>query len=208
MKGKLIAFASILCIASLMVSGANADKPNTPPGKGDKPPKTNTELIVFQGALQGWAHVEGCCPNAGPSPRYTMYLPDGLRDFDNEQIYPIGTYDGELFMNGYGAGQDRDQYIVQFHACCTHVDSVDICKDSLPELKFQIIGGTSVYDKKNKVLAVTVVDAPYWADTWDWNRDEYAGEVSFEITRAQSSCTDDICTCEYADVAPHLCPQP
>ncbi len=68
MKGKLIVFAGILCIASLMVSGANADKPTTNPGKGDKSPKTNTELIVFTGDLEGWAHVEGCCPNAGPFP--------------------------------------------------------------------------------------------------------------------------------------------
>jgi len=209
MKGKLIAFASILCIASLMASGANADKPDNPGDKGDKGDKgkTKTELIVFTGDLQGWAHVEGCCPNAGPSPRYTMYLPDGLRDLNNNRIYPIGTYDGELFMNGYGAGQDRE-YIVQFHACCIADDSVDECNVSHPELKFQIIGGTPVHDKKNKVLTVTFVNAPYWADTWDWNRDDYAGTVSFEITRAQPSCTDAICTCEFANVAQHLCPSP
>ena len=202
MKGKLVAFAGIFCIASLMASGANADKPDKPPGKPDAPPG---ELIVFTGDLQGWAHVEGCCPNAGPSPRYTMYLPSGLYDLNNEQIYPIGTYDGELFMNGYGAGQDSE-YIVQFHACCKAEDSVDECRYTLPELKFQIIGGTPVHDKKSKVLTVTFEDAPYWADDWDWSRDEYAGTVSFEITRAQSSCTDDICTCEYAiPGATHLC---
>jgi hypothetical protein len=123
-------------------------------------------------------------------------------------VYPAGTYDGELFMNGYGAGQDSE-YIVQFHACCKAEDSVDLCRFDLPELKFQIIGGTPVHDKKNKVLTVTFVDAPYWADTWDWSRDEYAGTVSFEITRAQSSCTDDICDCQYAiPGATHLCPQP
>ncbi len=209
MKGKLAAFAGILCIASLIVSGANAKgKPDKPPGKPGNQDNTKTELIVFTGDLEGWAHVEGCCPNAGPSPRYTMYLPNGLYDLNDKQIYPIGTYDGELFMSGYGAGQDSE-YIVQFHACCTHVDSVDECKGLHPELKFQIIGGTEVNDKKNKVLTVTFVDEPYWADTWYWNRDEYAGTVSFEITRAQSSCTDEICTCEYAiPGATHLCPQP
>jgi len=170
---------------------------------------TPGELIVFTGDLQGWAHVEGCCPNAGPSPRYTMYLENDLvTDSDPPIVYPAGDYDGELFMNGYGAGQDRE-YIVQFHACCTAEDSVDKCRDLYPELKFQIIGGTPVHDKKNKVLTVTFVDAPYWADTWDWDRDEYAGTVSFEITRAKSSCTDDICTCEFAiPGAAHLCSSP
>ncbi len=211
MKGKLIAFASILCIASLMASGANADKP-TNPGKGDKPPKTNTELIVFQGALQGWAHVEGCCPNAGPSPRYTMDLPDGLRDFNNDRIYPAGTYDGELFINIDGVGlNSENNNIVQFHACCTHVESVDLCKGSLPELKFQIRGGTAVGvgRKKDRVLTVTFEDALYSADTSDWNKDEHVGKVSFTMTRAPSSCTDDICTCVYAiPEATHLCPSP
>jgi hypothetical protein len=202
MKGKLIAFASILCIASLMVSGANADKPDKP-GKPDDPPG---ELIVFTGDLQGWAHVEGCCPKSGPSPRYTIFLENDLvtDSVPPVTVYEAGTYDGELFMNGYGAGQDR-KYIVQFHACCTHVDSVDDCKGLHPEMKFEIIAGTRVHDKKNKVLTVTFVDEPYWTD---WNRGEHAGTVSFKITRAQSSCTDDICTCVYANVATHLCPSP
>jgi hypothetical protein len=208
MKGKLIAFASILCIVSLMASGANADKPDKTPGKPDKPDDPPGELIVFTGDLQGWAHVEGCCPNAGPSPRYTMYLENDLvTDSDPPIVYPAGDYDGELFMSGYGAGQDR-RYIVQFHACCTADSSVDLCKGLYPEMKFQIIGGTEVNDKKNKVLTATFVNEPYWADTWDWNKDEYAGRVSFEITRAQPSCTDAICDCPNGYVAPHLCPSP
>jgi len=212
MKSKLVAFASILCIASLMASGANAGKP-TNPGKGDKPPKTNTELIVFQGALQGWAHVEGCCPNAGPSPRYTMYLPDGLYDFNDEQIYEAGIYDGELFINIDGVGLNSgNNNIVQFHACCTHVDSVDECEPvDLPELKFQIRGGegAEVGRKKDRVSTVTFKNAPYSADTTDWDKDEHVGNVSFTMTRAPSSCTDDICTCEDAiPAASFLCPQP
>jgi len=43
--------------------------------------------------LQGWAHVEGCCPNAGPSPRYTMYLENDLvTDSDPPIVYPAGDY--------------------------------------------------------------------------------------------------------------------
>ena len=206
MKGKLIAFASVLCIASLMASGANADKPED---KG-KPDKTNTELIVFTGGLQGWAHVEGCCPNAGPFPWYTMYLPDGLRDFDNEQIYPSGTYYGTLFINIDGVGHNSgNNNIVQFHACCIANDSGDECDGLYPELKFQIRGGEGAEAgrKKDRVSTVTFTNARYWADSEDWIRDEdeYAGEVSFTMTRAPSSCTDLFCDCEYAEVAPHLC---
>ena len=62
MKGRHFVLAGILCIASLIVSGANAK------GKPDKPAKTETELIVFTEDLAGNQLVEGCCPNAGPSP--------------------------------------------------------------------------------------------------------------------------------------------
>ncbi len=210
MKSKLVALASILCIASLMVSGANAGKPDSPPGKGDKTPKTNTELIVFTGDLQGWAHVEGCCPNAGPSPRYTMYLPRGLVT-DSEPptvLYPAGIYDGELFINIDGVGLNSgNNNIVQFHACCTAEGSVDRCQPTnLPELKFQIRGGEGVEDgrKKDRVSTVTFENAPYSADTSDWNKDEHVGKVSFTITKAQS-CTEDIGPCK--DFLPHsLCP--
>ncbi len=70
MKGRLVAFAGIFCIASLIVSSANAGKPDKPP-KADKPDKTTAECIVFTGDLAsvpGGTVVEGCCPNAGPNP--------------------------------------------------------------------------------------------------------------------------------------------
>ena len=151
MKGKLIAFASILCIASLMASGANADKP-TNPGKGDKPGKTKTELIAFTGEdLQGWAHVAGCCPNAGPNPRYTLTLPNGLRDKEGNEVYPPGTYeDGYLFMNGWSF-EGESGYLVQFW----HEDGW-----IFDALTFEIICGTSVYDRQTRVLRVTCVNEP------------------------------------------------
>ena len=154
--------------------------------------KLTTELIVFTGDLQGWAHVAGCCPNAGPNPRYTMVLPSGLYDSTGYEMFPPGTYDGYLFMNGYGAGR-VSEYIVQFHACCTHEDSVDLCKGVLPEMKFEIIGGRlkSVGHKKAKGLVVTFDEEPWWKD---YNRDIDMGPVSFEITRVPTRyCTPDIC---------------
>jgi hypothetical protein len=201
MKGKLIAFASILCIASLMASGANADKPGD---KGDKG-KTKTELIVFTGDLQGWAHVAGCCPNAGPYPEYTITLPEPLLNSADELVYPAGTYNGTLFTKSYGVGLVSDGYIVQFHACCDdHVP----CIENLPTMSFEIIGGTpeSFGKKKDRVHTVTFDHEPYWLD---WNRGTAAGEVSFKITIAPSSCTDEICTCEDAiPNASYLCQLP
>ena len=185
----------IATLVSLMfvVTGLEAKKGGG--GKPDKQPRTNTELIVFQGDLQGWAHVEDCCPNAGPHPRYTMFLPDGLNGLEVE--YPAGIYDGELFTKS-AAGLD-DEYTVQFHACCTHADSVDVCEEGLPELKFQIIGGdvVEVGRKKDRVLTADFYEADYWAQESEWYKVEYAGKVTFTIIRAPSS-TDEIINCEAA----------
>ena len=199
MKGRLVAFVGVFCIALLIVSGAYADKPD----KGDKPGNPGnieTELIVFTGDdLQGWAHVEGCCPNAGPFPEYTMHLPNGLANMAGGDSYPSGTYHGELFIAGYG-GPHADQTIVQFHACCTgseYHDDYSCTNESLPTLSFEIIGGTpeSSGKKKDRVHTVTFENDPYWLD---WDRGTAAGEVSFKITIAPSSCTEEICTCEKA----------
>ena len=64
----------------------------------------SSELITFIGDLEGSEEVIGCCPNAGPFPEYTMTLSGPL---------PAGTYDGNIFMNVYGAGKNKS-YIVQF----------------------------------------------------------------------------------------------
>jgi hypothetical protein len=152
MKGKLIVFAGILCIASLVISGANAK------GKPDKPPKTNTELIVFIGDLEGYKDVEGCCPNAGPFPEYEMTLafPVG--------VFPAGTYyQGWLFINNYGAGRDNE-YKVQFWN---------------DDIFVEIIGGEIHKDKKTKILTVEFTNEM----CVDQNTGEDIGEVSFTLTR-------------------------
>ena len=177
----LVSLAIIFCLI-IFTTTVTAGKPG-------KPGKPTGELIVFTGELQGWAHVVGCCPNAGPHPRYTMVLPEPLYDSEGEVVYPAGTYDGELFMNGYGTAE----YIIQFHACCRHEDSVDICQWLLPEMKFEIIGGTlmSVGHKKAKGLVVNFDEEVWWKD---WNRDIDMGPVSFEMLRIPSRyCTDEIC---------------
>ena len=54
------------------------------------------ERITFTGDLSGQEDILGCCPNAGPFPEFTMTLSGAL---------PAGTYNGNIFMNVYGAGK-------------------------------------------------------------------------------------------------------
>jgi hypothetical protein len=109
-----------------VVTGLEAKKP-------DKPVQTPSEWIYFEGDLAGGEEVEGCCPNAGPFPEYTMTL-----DFPGD--HPLdGTHDGYLFINNFGVGRDHG-YIVQFWN-----DDIGI----------EIIGGVVDNDKKNKILTVT-----------------------------------------------------
>ena len=143
MKGRLVAFAGIFCIAILIVSAANADKPPKPP----KPDKTKAECIVFTEDLQsvdGGTRIEGCCPNAGPWPAYTMTLDTGSQ-LD-------GTHEGQLFINVFGTGPNA-QYKVQFWTW-----DIDTETPGTGDYFFEIVGGDIENDKKNKVLTVTFSD--------------------------------------------------
>ena len=114
-------------MAVLIVSGVDAK------GKPDRPGGPGAEEIEFSGVdLQGWQIVEGCCPNAGPFPDYTLTLTRNLGEL------PAGTHDGQLFVNYYGAGRNR-QYVVQFWNALGGIE---------------IIGGVIHEDRRNKVTAV------------------------------------------------------
>ena len=140
MKGRLVAFVGVFCIATLIASGAYAGKPDKK-GKPPRPGNIAVECITFSGPdLVGHQQVVGCCPNAGPFPAYTMTLNNlGLLN---------GTYEGQLFINNYGAGRNK-KYIVQFWN-----DEIGIA--------IEIIGGVIVNDKKTKVLTVTFEDETGW----------------------------------------------
>ena len=143
MKGRLVAFAGVFCIAILIVSGANADKPP----KEDKPPKTEAECIVFTEDLQsveGGTVIEGCCPNAGPWPAYTMTL--------NVIGIPLDTYDGQLFINQFGTGPSA-QYKVQFWTWDSETET-----PGTGDYFFEIVGGEIVRDRRAKTLTVTFTD--------------------------------------------------
>jgi hypothetical protein len=144
MRGRLIASVGIFCMVILIVSGVDAQMKPDEQGKPDKPfkpGKPGKELIIFTGDLSGYQVVEGCCPNAGPFPEYTMCL--------NFEVggYPAGTcYDGQLFINGYRyLAKGERQYKVQFWREGT-------------EVAIEIIGGVIDYDKRTKVLTVTFTE--------------------------------------------------
>ena len=159
MKGKLLAFASILCIVSLMASGANAGKPDKPGNHG----KTQTESIVVTGDLAGGQEVEGCCPNAGPFPEYTLTLTKNLTFADGTH-FAAGPYDGHVFMN-----DDKFQFWTEGwpnnHIC------------------IEIYGGEIYKDKKNKTLTVIFDDV-------EWNvmhepKKVPLQKLSFVLTRSR-----------------------
>lgn len=133
---KLFGLVAILTVALVFISVGFIEGQVKTLDKPDKPGESKTEWIAFEGDLVGGQAVEGCCPNAGPFPEYRMCL--------NFQVgnYPPGCYDGQLFINNYGAGRDH-KYMVQFW------------NDALPGLAIKIIGGVIDNDKKNKVLTVT-----------------------------------------------------
>lgn len=133
----LIVIATFVTLM-FVVAGLEAKKPVKP----DEPVQTKPELIVFTGDLVGSEEVEGCCPNAGPFPQYTM-------TFDVPDVPALdGTYDGQLFINSYRIGQDRG-YIVQF--------SND--HDSDDHVAIEIRGGEVSVDKKTKEVTVVFKDA-------------------------------------------------
>lgn len=154
MKGRLIASVGIFCIAILIVSGQDAQ------GKPDKPGKSKTEWIAFDGDLIGGQAVEGCCPNDGPWPAYTMML-----KFKVPGFLPDIFYDGQLFINYYGAGRNQ-KYKVQFW-------------NNETGLFIEIIGGVIKRDRKNKVLTVTFTDEEC-VDGWTGTHIAY---VTFTLVR-------------------------
>jgi hypothetical protein len=89
--------------------------------------------------LEGSQTVEGCCPNAGPFPAYNELTLSGS--------LPGGTYDGNIFMNGFGRRAEWD-YKFQFW----WGEEPDNC------YFIEIRGGESNYDKRTKILTVTFAD--------------------------------------------------
>jgi hypothetical protein len=107
--------------------------------------KENNNLIPSRGDLEGDETVMGCCPNAGPSPVYTMTLTE---TFPFEALRG-GPYTGKIFMNGTGS-QSPGAYIVQFWWSENASDDTTF---------IEIRGGVASKDKRTKVLTVDFEEA-------------------------------------------------
>lgn len=145
-------FSTTLILASF---GFSKPKPN---------PHTNPEWITFSGHLIGEQEVVGCCPNAGPCPKYTMTLAEPFEEL-------AGTYEGDIFMNFFGAGKNRQVYIVKFWWT---IDSIDYY--------FKIIGGIIERDRKTKKLTVNFVNVDCDIESGD-NIPYGTVKVTFTLTR-------------------------
>ncbi len=147
MKAKVISFLA-LSMALILVSCEYESPPtqNTPGVETqilDKKPHDGDLIIFKEGDLAGNDTVMGCCPNAGPSPEYTMTL---------SGPFPAGisgrALDGNIFMNFTGR-QSPGDYIVQFWWSENVIDTTFI----------EIRGGVAHKDKRTKILTVTFEDA-------------------------------------------------
>ncbi len=128
----------IATFVSLMfvVTGLEAGKPGKP--NPNKPGKTEAEWIVFTGDLEGGQEVVGCCPNAGPSPAYTMLLSGACGDLDGGKKYT--EYTGHLYISVWNAGGNPTA-MVEFWVEGGY--------------GFYLIGGDIDWVKKTKHLTVT-----------------------------------------------------
>jgi len=166
MKSKIISFL-VLSMAFFLVSCEYESPPtqNTPDVETqilDKKPQRGERIIFKDGDLAGNELVFGCCPNAGPSPEYTMTLSGPL---------PAGTYDGNIFMNFTGS-QSPGDYIVQFW-WIEEEDTTFI----------EIRGGEADNDKRNKILTVTFNAAQ--CEIWINHVFQETVLVDFTLTRAR-----------------------
>jgi len=152
MKAKVISFLA-LSMAIILVSCEYESPPtqNTPDVETqilDKKPHDG-DLIIFEGDLAGNDTVMGCCPNAGPSPEYTM---DVVSD-----KFPVefrGEHTGNIFLNGFGRHLPW-AYKVQFWWG-------EVPNDYFIEIR----GGTVHKDKRTKILTATFTQE----DTcWTWH---------------------------------------
>jgi len=159
MKGRLVAFVGVFCIALLIASGAYADKPPKEPKEPKSPLPGNiaVECIEFTGDLEsvpeGGTVVVGCCPNAGPSPAYMMTLRIG-GDMPSEAWGE--TFDGHLFAKPLSIkvkGQTTEYYKVQFNTWDWETEI-----PSEGDYFFEIRCDGNDIDETNDVLTVTVVD--------------------------------------------------
>ena len=180
-------FVSLMFVVTGLEAGKpDTDNPNKPP-KTDNPKKTKAECILFTGDLLGMAEVEGCCPNAGPYPTYTMTL--SLPDSGDPNYQYQYSGPGQLFMNGSGSGPNPG-YKVQFWSWDGDTET-----PSGGDIFFEIDGGDIFfYDRKNEYLKVTFTGAKpaLWLYDGNWDPDANEGDGCCAIVAPVGPVTFDL----------------
>jgi len=152
MKSGTVAFVMIFCVAILIVSSVNAEKPPKP------------ECIIFEDNVEdvdvhvylestGTTIIDGCCPNAGPAPEYTMTLHNiCYTSVFGPTCIPEVSLDGYVFMNVLGTPGPDQRYMVKFWTW-DYAAGDPIFGDYF----FEIRGG-DLRDKKTEGPNVTYMD--------------------------------------------------
>jgi hypothetical protein len=174
MKSRFVVLTVALCVAGLVASGVFADKPDKPPGKPQSPGET-TDLIIFDGDLEGHAIIEGCCPNAGPHPAYTLKVTRDLGSESGPQV-PAGTYEGYIFMNFFGTPKNQ-VYYVKFWG-------LDLSNPNV-HVAFGIKGGTIYQERKKDPLRVKFIDDHLYTLDSLGVMDQYIDFVTFTLVRTE-----------------------
>jgi hypothetical protein len=166
MKRLLTLFTLPLVLVACETQPVDVDTPDAQFAKVKKPRPPSGEFITFTGDLAGGQIVDGCCPNAGPFPAYTMVLDPGVFP---EEI--SGEQTGQIFMNSFGRKAEWD-YIVQFWWGDEPDDDYFI----------EIRGGEKEYDRRTKILTVRFTDESMTIT----DPDDVSAEVvvDFVLTRA------------------------
>ena len=174
MKSRIVVLTVALCVTGMVASGVFADKPDKPPGKPQDPGQT-TDLITFDGDLDGNEIVEGCCPNAGPHPPYTMTVTRHLGVEGGPQI-PVGRYEGFIFMNFFGTPKNQ-VYYVKFWGSDSENPGLVVA--------FGIKGGTIYQEKKKDPLRVEFVEDHLYTLDSEGVLDVYIDAVTFTLERTE-----------------------
>ena len=145
---------STSCIQGTIIADIDND------GTANSP---DNELIIQKGRsveIYEWTENGFQFVWSTPESYYTIFTID-VGDIQ------AGTYDGYLFINGYGAGRPKDrQYMVQFGT-----------GDCVVAMK--IIGGVLDFDKRNRVLTVTFTEVL----CEDWCTGQPLTELTFTLVR-------------------------
>jgi hypothetical protein len=191
MKGRCVAFVVFFCVASLIVSTGFAKGKPPKPDKPDTPGQSKGECIKFSGDLQsaGETIIEGCCPNAGPWPAYTMTLATDS-PVDGTAI------PGYLFIGSYGTPAPYEGHKVQFWTW-----DVDSETPGTGDFFFEIRGGTAVSEKvkNHRILTVNFVDETATGWIYYTVTDPYCEpcdtscDPCYEFDPVCNPCTDPDC---------------